>query len=206
MQRWTHRARYAGVSAALALALIGVGAACDDDDGEDRPGSVSVIEDGSASGSTSGSVSGSVSGVSGVSGSSTVSGVGPGTVSPAPDGATEVAVTLAEWSVTPQVTTAAGPLIYFLAENVGPADPHELVIVRSDAPVEELPTDERGFVPEDEVDFIGEVEAFAPGTSASGTFELEPGRYILFCNIVEFEDGEWESHYLEGMRVAFTVE
>ena len=37
-------------------------------------------------------------------------------------------------------------------------------------------------------------------------FNLTPGRYLLICNVVELEEGEWESHYLEGMRVEFIVE
>lgn len=185
--------RWAVAAVAISVALTGLVAACDEDDGEDRPGSVSVIDGGSASGS-----------VSGVSGS--VSGVGPGVVEPPPESAIEVGVTLAEWAVSPEVASVQAGEIYFLANNAGPNDEHELVIIRSDLPIDELPTDERGFVPEDEVDFIGEIEAFSPGTQASGTFDLEPGRYILICNIVELEDGEWESHYRQGMRVEFTVE
>ena len=37
-------------------------------------------------------------------------------------------------------------------------------------------------------------------------FKLAPGRYILFCNIVEIEEGEWESHFNEGMRTVLIVE
>ena len=32
------------------------------------------------------------------------------------------------------------------------------------------------------------------------------GSYVFICNIAEIEDGALESHYEEGMRVAFTVE
>ena len=63
-----------------------------------------------------------------------------------------------------------------------------------------------GRVPEDEVDIAGEIEPYLPGTTASIELDLEPGRYVLICTIAEVEEGELESHYLLGMRAAFTVE
>jgi uncharacterized cupredoxin-like copper-binding protein len=114
-------------------------------------------------------------------------------------------VTLQEWAVEPQQQTVNADAVYFLADNMGPDDPHELVIIRTDLPPDQLPVVE-GKVPEDQVDFIGEIEAFAPGTRASGVFDLTPGTYALICNIAEMEDGELESHYQMGMHASFTVE
>jgi hypothetical protein len=37
------------------------------------------------------------------------------------------------------------------------------------------------------------------------TFDLEPGKYVLLCNVVEEEDGVTESHYKNRMRTAFAV-
>lgn len=69
--------RFSGRFAAMLItglvALVALVAACGDDDGEDRPGSVDVIG-GSGSGSASGSASGSVSGVSGSASASGISG------------------------------------------------------------------------------------------------------------------------------------
>ncbi len=129
-----------------------------------------------------------------------------GVVEPQPAGSTEVRVFLSEWAVTSSVASVAAGDIYFLVDNLGPRDPHEFVVIRSDLPVDGLPTDDTGFVPEDQIDLVGEIEPFTPATSASGVFNLTPGRYILICNIVELEEGEWESHYLEGMRAEFIVE
>ena len=171
--------------------------------GDDDDGNVAVLG-GSATGSATGTGTGTATGTATATGTSTA--VAAGVVESPPDGATEVGVTLGEWAVTPEVTTVPAGQVYFLADNVGPIDPHELVVIRTDLAIDALPTDERGFVPEDEVDFIGEIEAFSPGTQASGVFDLEPGRYVLICNIVELEDGEWESHYRLGMRVEFIVE
>ncbi|MCY3602103.1 MAG: hypothetical protein OXH12_03400, partial [Chloroflexi bacterium] len=62
------------IAALAAVALVGVVVACGGDDGEDRPGSVEVINEGTGSASASGSVSGSVSGTG--TGSHTHTGTG----------------------------------------------------------------------------------------------------------------------------------
>jgi uncharacterized cupredoxin-like copper-binding protein len=95
--------------------------------------------------------------------------------------------------------------IYFLVENAGPVDPHEFVVIRTDLAPGALPVEE-GKVPEDDIDLVDEIEPFAPGSSASVTLDLEAGSYVFICNIAEIEEGELESHYGLGMRVAFTVE
>jgi len=129
----------------------------------------------------------------------------PGVVQAPPEGAAQVSVQLLEWSVTPDAGSAPAGEVYFLADNIG-GETHELVVVRSDLPSGELPVVD-GKVQEDAVDFRGEIEGFAAGSQASGVFDLEPGSYILFCNIVEEEEGgELESHYQEGMHTAFTVQ
>lgn len=190
-------ARRAGV-ATLAMGLVAFGVACD---GEDRPG-VEVIDEG-GTGTSSGTGTGTATGTG--SGSATGTGEIPdGVVEPKPDGAAQVDVTLDEWSVTPADDGAPAGEIYFLASNIGD-DPHELVVVKSDLDPGELPVED-GAVVEDELDFRGEIEGFAPATEASGVFDLEAGRYVLFCTIVEEEDGALESHYELGMHTEFTVE
>lgn len=172
-------------TAALALSALAA-TACGD--GEDRPG-VTVIGDDDSSGT----------------GSGTGVGAEPGVVEDPPEGATEVDVTIGEWSVAPDTTTVSAGEIYFLVDNVGPEDPHEFVIVKSDEAPGDLPTVD-GKVPEDEIDLVDEIEPFLPDSSASIAVELEPGNYILLCNIVEIEEGEVESHYELGMYTGFTVE
>ena len=129
---------------------------------------------------------------------------GAGVVTLPPEGATPVYVTLSEWNVNIRPSAIPAGQVYFLVQNIGPVDPHELVVIRSDAALDGLPRVE-GKVPEDQVDFISEVEEFAPGTAASGVMNLTPGRYLLICNITEIEEGELESHYEEGMRTELIV-
>ncbi len=208
--RHWHSKRYArgriwlaGLVILMALALP---MACDGN-GEDRP-TIEVIQ---GSGAETGSVSGtgtgtgSVSGTGKGTGSGSVSGVvEPGVVQPKPAGAKQVNVGLSEWAVTPDRTQVEAGSIYFLTTNSGPDDAHELVIVKTDLAPDQLPVVD-GLVPEDQVDIIGEIEPFEPGTAASGVFNLQPGNYVLICNIAEIENGSLESHYQLGMRIAFTV-
>ena len=129
-----------------------------------------------------------------------------------------VTVVLGEFSVTPTPNSVPAGLVRFAAANGGPDDPHELVIFKTDLPIDQLleiaigNPEERGFLPEGGVgglEFIGEIEEFDPGQQRSGVFELSAGNYVLICNIVEPEElderGNPESHFLEGMSVTFTV-
>jgi hypothetical protein len=116
-------------------------------------------------------------------------------------------VTLQEFAVIPESTTLSAGELTFEVENIGPDDPHELVIVRTDLPADELPTREDGGFDEEAegVEVIGEIEEFAPGTTETGSFELAPGHYAFLCNLVEEEDGQLEAHYQMGMWVDVEV-
>ncbi len=108
-----------------------------------------------------------------------------------------VSVDLGEFFVTPDVAGIEAGAVTFSAANVG-AIPHELVVVKTDLLVDELPVVD-GRVDEDAAgEEIGEIEEFDAGLTVAGTFELEPGNYALICNI--------PGHYQGGMFVEFTVE
>lgn len=118
-----------------------------------------------------------------------------------------LAVALSEFSVVPDKANIAAGSITIRATNNGPDDEHELVIIRSDLSPNALPTADDGSVPEDEVDFVDEVEGLAVGESNEITVDLGPGKYVLICNIVQEEpDGTIEAHYERGMRAGLTVE
>jgi hypothetical protein len=119
----------------------------------------------------------------------------------------EVNVTLQEFAVLPDTLSVPAGSVTFTATNIGPMDPHELVVVRTDIPAGELPTREDGSFDEDAegVEVVGEIEEFDVGLTESLTLDLEPGTYALLCNLVEVEDGETEAHYQLGMWVAFEV-
>ena len=133
------------------VAVMATMAACGD--GEDRPGVV-VVEEGSASvsvsGTGTGTGTGTATGTGTGTGTSTDTGTGtgtmtatgvaePGVVEPAPAGAAQVTVDLSEWAVSPDTNTVRAGEVYFLANNIGPDDPHELVIIRTDLAPGALP-------------------------------------------------------------------
>ena len=124
------------------------------------------------------------------------------------EGGGSVDVTLQEFAVIPSASSIGAGEVTFEATNEGPNDPHELVVFATDLAPDALPTREDGGVDEEGegVTMIGEIEEFPVGETQSATFTLDAGSYVLICNLVEEEEGGLESHYLEGMRVGFTVE
>ena len=173
---------HARVLLAVLLPLVLIAAGCADDGAGVRSGNA-----GSGSGSGSGVAAGAAS----------CEPVGdPSTAD------TTVTVALNEWDITPDRSSVKAGAIAFDAENEG-AMPHELLIVRADS-VDALPTndsggfDESGF-PED--DIIGEIHPFPAGEDCTGVFDLEPGSYVLLCNITEGE----LNHFAKGMATTFTV-
>lgn len=193
MQQIGRRALLVG---ALVMVVM-VAAACGNDDG-------AGVRNIGGSGSGSGSASGSAS----ASGSSSGSHVASGTaechdVGDASSAETEVHVNLDEWSVVPEVESIEAGTIHFEAINIGEEE-HELVIVKADS-ADDLPLDDDESADEEQLPggaFIGEIEAFPAGEECNGTFDLAPGSYVLFCNLV---DGD-ENHFQLGMRTEFEVE
>ena len=119
---------------------------------------------------------------------------------------TTVDVSLSEWSVDPEPTSVTEGEVTFSADNDG-EEKHELVIVRTEFGAEDLPTKDDGSVDEDAagVDVIGETDEIDSGDSDSRVFTLDPGKYVLLCNLVHEEHEEKEVHYQLGMHAEFEV-
>jgi uncharacterized cupredoxin-like copper-binding protein len=118
-----------------------------------------------------------------------------------------VSVTLQEFSVIPAQNSVSAGDVTFRASNKGPKDNHELVVIKTDLAPDALPTTSEAGVDEKGagIQVIGEIEEFAPGQSKTASFDLEAGKYVLICNVVETEGGKPESHYKNGMRIGLTV-
>ena len=121
---------------------------------------------------------------------------GTATATPPPSGGPAVAVELAEWSVTAAQASVDADGVTFNVTNAG-AVAHEFVVIRSDLPADGLPA-AGGGVDESGLDVVGRIPEFAGGASASMTFDLTPGNYLLICNI--------PGHYGLGMTTTLTVE
>ena len=116
-----------------------------------------------------------------------------------------VNVTLQEWAVVPDKAEIAAGTVKFVVTNDGPEDVHEFVIIKTDLAPGDLPVDADGVVDEagGGMTVIDEIEDIPVDASETLEVELAAGKYVLLCNI--WSEDEQESHYQEGMRIAFTV-
>ena len=124
-------------------------------------------------------------------------------------GGLTVNVLLQEWTVVPDVESAPAGNVTFAAINGGNI-PHQLLIAKTDLAPDALPTDDDGVVDVDAegVELLGAIGEMEPTVSVEVTLDLEPGKYVLFCNLPPEETmhGGHPSHYAQGMSAAFTVE
>ena len=152
---------------------------------------LSLVSAGCSSGDDAGTTG--ASGVSGASGEQT-------------GAAGAIAVKLQEYAIIPGAASATAGTVTFDVTNAGPDDVHEFVVIKTDLAPDALPTNKDGTVDEEAAGLEpqGEVEDVAVGDTQSLTLDLSAGNYVFICNI--YEDDTHESHYQEGMRVAFTVE
>ena len=121
-------------------------------------------------------------------------------------GANSVDVTVMEFNVKTSVAEASAGDVTFKVTNEGPDDQHEFVVIKTDLRPGNLPTKNNGSVDEDGegIEVIDELEEMDVGATDELTVSLQPGAYVLICNVYDAEENE--AHYQEGMRTAFTVE
>jgi uncharacterized cupredoxin-like copper-binding protein len=112
-----------------------------------------------------------------------------------------LSVELSEWKITGAnggaLGAAAAGAVEVQAKNTGQA-PHQLVVIKTDLAADALPEIETQV---DEVaagEVIGKIDNISGGQTKSGTFTLEPGGYVLICNI--------PTHYQLGMHTSLTVQ
>ena len=111
-------------------------------------------------------------------------------------------VFLDEWSITEEGTganafTVPAGEITFEVHNEGVA-PHELVVIRTDLAAKALPIAD-GTVDEQAAgQVLGRTGEFPGGEIKVIAYDMEPGQYVLVCNI--------PGHYQQGMFAEMTVE
>lgn len=110
-------------------------------------------------------------------------------------GANAVTVTLNEFNVVSSPTSGSAGEITFTAKNAG-AVPHELAVVKSDSDPKKL-AQKDGLLDEIASKPLGRTANVAANASGTLTVKLEPGKYVLLCNL--------PGHYSAGMATAFTV-
>ncbi len=117
-------------------------------------------------------------------------------------GPQKIDAALTTYKITLSKNTASAGDIIFHVHNDATDLKHEFVIFKTDLPEDQLPLNDEGAVDEEGagVTHIDEVEVEA-GQAADLAVNLEPGKYVLICNINDNN----EMHYMHGMHVAFTV-
>jgi hypothetical protein len=120
-----------------------------------------------------------------------------------------------EWSITADRSTLHAGSQTITATNIGHMT-HELVIVAA-TDVGVLPTKADGSVDEARLDAVkvGEIADVAAGTSKTHVFNLAPGSYVVFCNLVEqmghgnsmggMGGGMTQIHFDLGMHATFNA-
>jgi uncharacterized cupredoxin-like copper-binding protein len=117
-----------------------------------------------------------------------------------------VSATLKEWQISLSSTTLSAGKITFNITNNGDKE-HEFVVRKTDKKADGLPLNADGEVSEDapeltEVGDPSEVAEIKSGsTDRTLTVTLQPGHYVIFCNL----HVEELLHYQKGMHVDFSV-
>ncbi|MEJ2758360.1 MAG: cupredoxin domain-containing protein [Anaerolineales bacterium] len=113
-----------------------------------------------------------------------------------------VDVALKTYDIVPSTSSVSAGEVTFQVHNDATDLTHEFVVFKTDLPEGDLPLTDEGIVDEeaDGITLIDEVEDVEPGMSAELTVTLEPGNYVLVCNI----DSD-EMHYQHGMHAVFIV-
>lgn len=88
--------------------------------------------------------------------------------------------------------------VTFAIDNQGKVS-HEVIVVRTDLPSDELPLDAKSNVDEEAegLEVVERLEGVEYQSSQVWSVDLEPGRYVLVCNL--------PAHYRRGMSVEFDV-
>jgi uncharacterized cupredoxin-like copper-binding protein len=106
-----------------------------------------------------------------------------------------IGATEKDFAITLDSSSVASGNVTFNISNEGPST-HEFVVIQSDLAPDALPVKD-GEVEEDKVDGVGEQEDIAPGTTTPLSLDLQPGSYVVICNL--------PGHYEQGMYAGLTV-
>jgi hypothetical protein len=118
----------------------------------------------------------------------------------------KVNVTLAEWSIVTDPTSIPKGTVEFTIKNDGDQK-HDLLILRTNIPADQLPTKADGSVNLDATDIKLEhqIDEIDGGDKTGRTFDMDAGTYVLISNLVDDNNGTKVAQYGKGMHTSFTV-
>ena len=109
-------------------------------------------------------------------------------------------IKMGDFFFSPKNSTVQAGSTLIEAPNDGSVE-HELVVFKTNMNPAKLPTEASGDVDEEKMDKVaegaGEIPDVEAGETKSGTFDLTPGKYVMFCNL--------PGHYTQGMYGTITV-
>src|SRR3954453_6063576 len=95
-------------------------------------------------------------------------------------------------------STAKPGKVIFRVKNMSKDMTHEMIVARASNPNKPLPyVANESRVDEEAAKDLGEVSELDPGKSGELALDLEPGAYVLFCNV--------PAHMAAGMSAVLTV-
>jgi uncharacterized cupredoxin-like copper-binding protein len=122
----------------------------------------------------------------------------PSSTTEAPGGAGVVNATEKDFAIALDPSTTDSGQVSFEITNDGPST-HEFVVFKTDLAPDALPLNDDGDVDEEGkgVTHLDEVEDIAAGSTESLDVSLDPGSYVVICNL--------PGHYKLGMHAPLTV-
>ena len=111
---------------------------------------------------------------------------------------TIIGVNESEYTIRLNQRTAPAGEMKFILMNEG-SIAHQFVLVKTEIPAEDLPLAENGFADTqaEGIELIYKEEAFPPAERRELELTLDPGHYVMLCNL--------PGHYARGMRVNFVA-
>ncbi len=112
---------------------------------------------------------------------------------------TQVKVIETEMAIELSPTTVPAGAVEFIADNQGQL-PHEMEIIKTDLPLDQMPIKDNRLERKKVGEKIDEIEAedLPSGATATLLTHLQPGRYLIECNI--------PGHFQAGMKAELFVE
>jgi uncharacterized cupredoxin-like copper-binding protein len=113
-------------------------------------------------------------------------------------GPSAVTATLTDTSIQLSSSSATAGDVTFHITNTSAAETHELVVIQTDLPADQLPPGADNNIDEEKLTSMGEKGDILLGQSADLTLKLPAGHYLLICNL--------PGHYQAGMHADFIVQ
>ena len=112
-------------------------------------------------------------------------------------GPTTVDVTETSFKIALSMDSVPAGTVTFHVKNQAEAVPHQLTVIKTDKPADQLPTSDNK-VDTSSLNVVGSSDNIQAGGNQDLTVDLTPGTYVLICNL--------PSHYQNGMYTSFTVQ